>query len=205
MSTQYAMPFGAVGAVYAWDRVADLITTILSILLLLPLSRFVDDIFCCVPREGAAQCRLWMKEIVYLLGFVLDEGKTPLPSSIQTILGVEVRFACVLRRKKRSFSIKVRLDTKKALDDTRRAVWSLDSRLSIIDHSSIHSETASGLGKPSASNSNAAILPQRTDLSVSRQEIRDAKRIRAGKGSSQELRDAKHMIRNSVVVVVIRW
>ena len=114
MSTQYAMPFGAVGAVYAWDRVADLITTILSILLLLPLSRFVDDIFCCVPREGAAQCRLWMKEIVYLLGFVLDEGKTPLPSSIQTILGVEVRFACVLRRKKRSFSIKVRLDTKKA-------------------------------------------------------------------------------------------
>ena len=40
MSTQYAMPFGAVGAVYAWDRVADLITTILSTLLLLPLSRF---------------------------------------------------------------------------------------------------------------------------------------------------------------------
>ena len=114
MSTQYAMPFGAVGAVYAWDRVADLITTILSILLLLPLSRFVDDIFCCVPREGASQCRLWMKEVVYLLGFVLDEGKTPLPSSIQTILGVEVRFACVKRRGKRSFSIRVRLDSKKA-------------------------------------------------------------------------------------------
>ena len=119
MSTQYAMPFGAVGAVYAWDRVADLITTILSILLLLPLSRFVDDIFCCIPREGAAQCRLWMKEIVYLLGFVLDEDKTPLPSSIQTILGVEVRFACVQRRKKRSFSIKVRLDSKKAEHWTR--------------------------------------------------------------------------------------
>ena len=34
------MQFGAVGAVYAWDRVADLITTILSTLLLLPLSRF---------------------------------------------------------------------------------------------------------------------------------------------------------------------
>ena len=55
-----------------------------------------------------------MKEIVHLLGFVLDEGKTPLPSSIQTILGVEVRFACVKRREKRSFSIKVRLDSKKA-------------------------------------------------------------------------------------------
>jgi hypothetical protein len=114
LSTQFAMPFGAVGAVYAWDRVADLITFILSVLLLLPLSRFVDDMYCCIPREGAGQCRLWMKEIVRLLGFVLDDEKTPLPSSVQTILGVEIRFCCVIRRKKRSYSIKVRLDPKKS-------------------------------------------------------------------------------------------
>ena len=114
LSTQYAMPFGAVGAVYAWDRVADLITFILSVLLLLPLSRFVDDLFCCVPREGAGQCRLWMKEIVRLLGFVLDDEKTPMPSSVQVILGVEIKFCCVLRRKKRSYSIKVRIDPKRA-------------------------------------------------------------------------------------------
>ena len=114
LSKQYAMPFGAVGAVYARDRVSDLLTTILSVLLLLPLSRFVDDLFCCVPREGAAQCRLWMKEIVPQLGFVLDEEKTPFPSSVQTILGVEVRFVSVERRKKKSYSIKVRLDPSKA-------------------------------------------------------------------------------------------
>merc|ERR1712185_45606 len=37
-----------------------------------------------------------------------------MPSSVQVILGVEIKFCCVLRRKKRSYSIKVRIDPKRA-------------------------------------------------------------------------------------------
>ncbi len=40
-----AMPFGVVGAVYAWDRLGSAITAILFDLLLVPCIRYVDDLF----------------------------------------------------------------------------------------------------------------------------------------------------------------
>ena len=44
-STQWVMPFGAVSAVYAWDRLGGAVSRILRKLLLLPLDRYVDDLF----------------------------------------------------------------------------------------------------------------------------------------------------------------
>jgi hypothetical protein len=41
----YAMPFGATGSVFTWDRVGDLILYIARILLFMALSRYVDDYF----------------------------------------------------------------------------------------------------------------------------------------------------------------
>ena len=100
LSKQLAMPFGAVGAVYAWDRVGFVLTFILSILLLVPFSRFVDDIFAIVPSEDAVTIRMYMLEVVSLLGFVLELEKTPVPSPLQVILGVEVLYTFVKRREK---------------------------------------------------------------------------------------------------------
>ena len=50
MATQYAMPFGAVAAVYAWDRVWAAITAILRAYLGLPDLRFVDDLFWAIVQ-----------------------------------------------------------------------------------------------------------------------------------------------------------
>jgi hypothetical protein len=44
-STQWAMPFGAIAAVYAWDRVGEAVVAILRRGLALPVSRYVDDLF----------------------------------------------------------------------------------------------------------------------------------------------------------------
>ena len=108
------MPFGAVGAVYSWDRVGFVLTFILSVLLLVPFSRFVDDIFAIVPEEDAFNVRLQMLEVSRLLGFVLELEKTPLPAPLQVVLGVEVLFKQKRCRGKSTFSIKVRLDPRKA-------------------------------------------------------------------------------------------
>ena len=114
LSKQYSMPFGAVGAVYAWDRVADMLTYYLSVLLLLPLSRFVDDLFCCIPTRDAKIVRHMMVEVVHSLGFVLDPDKTPVPGPRQIILGVDVLYQKTERRGVTSHSVKVRVDPLKA-------------------------------------------------------------------------------------------
>jgi len=76
-STQLAMPFGAVAAVYAWDRLGGALTFLLQQILLLPTARYVDDLFwvdfssCAQDTSGVAL------ELVSLLGFTLEPGKTP--------------------------------------------------------------------------------------------------------------------------------
>ena len=84
------MPFGAVVAVYAWDRLGGAITFLLQQVLLLPTARYVDDLFwvdfsCCAPDTSRMAL-----ELVSLLGFTLEPGKTPPPASCLDVLGVSV-------------------------------------------------------------------------------------------------------------------
>ena len=87
---QLAMPFGAVAAVYAWDRLGAFLAAVLSDFLLIPASRYVDDLFLVDYSECAAATRLIMLEVVDMLGFTLEEEKTPPPASSQDILGIRV-------------------------------------------------------------------------------------------------------------------
>ena len=88
IATQFAMPFGAVAAVYAWDRIGAAVTAILRHLFCFPLLRYVDDLFGLLLGDNPQQDRSDLLEVVDLLGLRLDPDKTPSPSSSMTILGV---------------------------------------------------------------------------------------------------------------------
>ena len=89
-ATQWAMPFGAVGAVYAWDRIGSAVTQILARLFWLPLLRYVDDLFTVVPSDLAADAFRVLHEVVGLLGLTLDPAKSPPASLSSSILGISV-------------------------------------------------------------------------------------------------------------------
>ena len=85
-----AMPFGALAAVYAWDRLGAALQAILSRALTAPINRYVDDLFTISYNKGSDELREFIVEIIDLLGFTLDWDKTPPPAGEQTILGVRV-------------------------------------------------------------------------------------------------------------------
>ncbi len=89
-SQQFAMPFGAVGAVYAWDRVGAAISAILRDYFLVPVVRYVDDLFLAETEASADSYRSLVLEVVSLLGFTLEPSKTPPASTSLDILGVTV-------------------------------------------------------------------------------------------------------------------
>lgn len=92
VSTQLAMPFGAVASVYAWDRIGAALAAILQEFLLIPCARYVDDLFWADFVLSASTGRAFALHLVHLLGFTLEESKTPAPSTTQTILGVQIAF-----------------------------------------------------------------------------------------------------------------
>ena len=114
-SKHYSCPFGAVGSVYAWDRLAEGLVHILSYFLAIPISRFVDDLFCAVYAEYSVEIRNAMLEICDLLGIVLDPEKSPDPAEAQVILGVLVRIKYQTRRDYTSCTVTTRLDPQKAV------------------------------------------------------------------------------------------
>ena len=87
-ATQFAMPFGAVGAVYSWDLVGEAVVYILRNGFGLPVLRYVDDLFLIVYADLGDHCRSLLIAVVSALGFVLAPDKTPLPSPSQVVLGV---------------------------------------------------------------------------------------------------------------------
>ena len=74
------MPFGAVSAVYAWDRLGEALTTILRRVFLFPASRYVDDLFMPVWASISKESRSILFEVVEILGAVLSHEKTPPPA-----------------------------------------------------------------------------------------------------------------------------
>ena len=113
-STHYSCPFGAVGSVYAWDRLAEALVHVLSHFLGIPISRFVDDLFGAIFAEHSAEIRDAMLEICELLGIILDPEKSPDPDESQVILGVLVKIKYQTRRDYTSCTVTTRLDPQKA-------------------------------------------------------------------------------------------
>ena len=91
LSRQFAMPFGAVGAVYAWDRLAELVVEVLRREFDLPVARYVDDIFFVDFAGTAGEARDIILRVVDAFGLCLEVKKTPLPSVEMVVLGVRVR------------------------------------------------------------------------------------------------------------------
>ena len=92
VATQLAMPFGAVGAVYAWDGLAAAVCGILAELFHVPVIRYVDDLFLVVPSGLDLVAHRCVHPCVRLLGLTLDLPKSPLPSDKGVLLGVSVAF-----------------------------------------------------------------------------------------------------------------
>ena len=90
VSAQHAMPFGAVSAVYAWDRLGDALTSILQKVFLFPASRYVDDLFMPLWSVHASESRQILLEVISLFGATLAPDKTPEPSRSVPVLGVLV-------------------------------------------------------------------------------------------------------------------
>ena len=117
VSSHYAMPFGALGAVYAWDRLGDAICHILSYFLILPLSRYVDDMFSPIYEKHSSEIRSCLIELSNLLGVILDPQKTPEPSPEEAVLGVLIKIYRKFRRQILHASVTC------ILDPSRAAFW----------------------------------------------------------------------------------
>ena len=87
-SSQWAMPFGAVSALYAWDRLGEALTAILRRVFLFPPSRYVDDLFMPVWASISEESRGIFLEVVDIFGAVLSPAKTPPPAPEMPVLGV---------------------------------------------------------------------------------------------------------------------
>ena len=97
---QYALPFGAIQAVYAWDRVAAAITHIVRYFAVAPCSRYVDDLFGVTWSHGHGFMTDFIKWLVMKLGFRLAEDKTPPASEVMVILGKHLKIWTELATKK---------------------------------------------------------------------------------------------------------
>ena len=89
-ATQYAMPFRAVAAVYARDRLGEAVAHIVEHELVVAVGRYVDDLCMADYAETATELRSFLLELVSLLSLTLEESKSPEPSESLEILGVEV-------------------------------------------------------------------------------------------------------------------
>ena len=104
-----AMPFGAVAAVYAWDRVGAALQAVLQRMFLLPASRYVDDLFWPDFASCASSGRDLALQVVNMLGFTLAPKKTRAPSVSQDVLGVHLH----LHRELQAWTLSTSVDSAK--------------------------------------------------------------------------------------------
>jgi hypothetical protein len=135
-SGQLAMPFGAVSAVYAWDRLGEAITAILRESMLLPVDRYVDDLFWIDWAETSSDTLSQVLELVSIIGLTLDPDKSDVPSPKMDILGASVQLIQSTHR----------LLVKTAIDQAKASFWiqELSDLLSSKVISSGHFERMAG-------------------------------------------------------------
>ena len=138
VARQKAMPFGAIAAVYGWDRVGHAVTHVIEYFLKVGITRYVDDIFGVTQRQYASDLRDFILELVTMCGFRLERVKTPMPDVRQTILGIncELKYD-VLRNVRRLYLLA-------SVDDVKAEYWS--SIISdVINEESLDPDAASVL------------------------------------------------------------
>ena len=114
-SVHYCMPFGAIAAVYAWDRLAEAVQWAIASTILLPVSRYVDDLFSPTFLKYKEEIQSFFIEFGQLVGIIIDPKKTPIPSEEETILGVTVKLKKSWRRNEMRGVIHTILEEKKAV------------------------------------------------------------------------------------------
>ena len=91
----WACPFGALGSVYAWDRLGGAVQLILAELFLIPYARYMNDLLGADPAGATdgpvATAELARFVIEDLLGWELDHEKAREDAAELTALGVKVR------------------------------------------------------------------------------------------------------------------
>ena len=83
-----ALPFGAAGSVWAFNRVADMIQYIARKILLIPLYHYVDDFGSVEPSPLALLGFTSFARFFGALGLLMKKKKALAPSSRQKLLGV---------------------------------------------------------------------------------------------------------------------
>ena len=134
----YAMPFGALGAVYSWDSLGDSMVWLFAHYLGLPLCRYVDDCFTVLYKEHSAEIRAHLLWFSNTLGIILDPSKTPEPSTEMTILGVLLK----LQRYSRHKNLRVRISAE--VDPSRATFWR-ETIMEILAKRSLPAQQASKL------------------------------------------------------------
>ena len=88
--------FGAVAAVWAWHRIANLILAYCRQVLKLPLMKYVDDYFS-VNVDGATSCIDFVAIVAAAMGLPLDARKTCLLQASMVLLGARLTVSWMRR------------------------------------------------------------------------------------------------------------
>ena len=87
--SHFALPFGSVGSVWGYLRVADVVAFLTITLLLMFAAHYVDDFFSLERSSTAAISFAMFQTFHRTLGFRMKEEKSKKPMVAQTLLGIE--------------------------------------------------------------------------------------------------------------------
>ena len=85
----FALPFGSVGSVWSFLRIADVVALLPVTLLLTFAAHYVDDFFSVEQSWSAESSFATFQAFHRLLGFRMKEAKSKPPHTTQTLLGIE--------------------------------------------------------------------------------------------------------------------
>ena len=87
--SHFALPFGSVGSVWGYLRVADVVSFLTITLLFMFAAHYVDDFFSLERSSTAALSFAMFQTFHRSLGFRMKEEKSKEPRASQTLLGIE--------------------------------------------------------------------------------------------------------------------
>eukprot|EP00439_Symbiodinium_sp_Y106_P045782 s258_g5.t2 len=87
--SHFALPFGSVGSVWGYLRVADVVAFLTITLLFVFAAHYVDDFFSLERSSTAALSFMMFQTFHRSLGFRMKEEKSKEPGASQTLLGIE--------------------------------------------------------------------------------------------------------------------